>query len=134
MKTNAGSVDISTATLESCSEFRRICSRAAFSGSSGVAGGWPSTVAVAAIHAVVIGFALWVLGVPLLVPLVILVFLAAFIPLVGILVAGTIAVAVTLGTRGWVPGFGPVTGCAAEGRRTERARGPDGKGRGGRAT
>jgi len=60
------------------------------------------TVAVAAIHAVVIGFALWVLGVPLLVPLVILVFLAAFVPLVGILVAGTIAVAVTLGTRGWV--------------------------------
>jgi predicted PurR-regulated permease PerM len=60
------------------------------------------TVTVAAIHAVVIGFALWVLGVPLLVPLVILVFLAAFIPLVGILVAGTIAVAVTLGTRGWV--------------------------------
>jgi predicted PurR-regulated permease PerM len=60
------------------------------------------TVAVAAIHAVVIGFALWVLGVPLLIPLVILVFLAAFVPLVGILVAGTIAVAVTLGTRGWV--------------------------------
>jgi predicted PurR-regulated permease PerM len=33
---------------------------------------------------------------------VILVFLAAFVPLVGILVAGTLAVAVTLGTRGWV--------------------------------
>ncbi len=60
------------------------------------------TVAVAAIHAVVIGSALWVMGVPLLVPLVILVFLAAFVPLVGILVAGTLAVAVTLGTRGWV--------------------------------
>jgi len=60
------------------------------------------TVAVAAIHAVVIGFTLWVMGVPLLVPLMILVFLAAFIPLVGILVAGTLAVAVTLGTRGWV--------------------------------
>jgi predicted PurR-regulated permease PerM len=60
------------------------------------------TVAVAAIHAVVIGTALWVMGVPLLLPLVILVFLAAFVPLVGILVAGTLAVAVTLGTRGWV--------------------------------
>ncbi len=59
-------------------------------------------MAVAAIHAVVIGAALWILGVPLLVPLVILVFLAAFVPLVGILVAGTLAVAVTLGTRGWV--------------------------------
>src|SRR6516164_7086427 len=60
------------------------------------------TIAVAAIHAVVIGTTLWVMGVPLLAPLVILVFLAAFVPLVGILVAGTIAVAVTLGTRGWV--------------------------------
>jgi predicted PurR-regulated permease PerM len=60
------------------------------------------TAAVAAIHAVVIGSALWVMGVPLLVPLVSLVFLAAFVPLVGILVAGTLAVAVTLGTRGWV--------------------------------
>jgi predicted PurR-regulated permease PerM len=38
----------------------------------------------------------------LLVPLVILVFLAAFVPLVGILVAGTLAVAVTLATKGWV--------------------------------
>ncbi len=60
------------------------------------------TMTVAAIHAVVIGFALWVLGVPLLVPLVILVFLAAFVPLVGILVAGALAVAVTLGTKGWI--------------------------------
>jgi len=60
------------------------------------------TIAVAAIHAVVIGTALWVLGVPLLAPLVILVFLAAFVPLVGILVAGTLAAAVTLGTKGWV--------------------------------
>ena len=47
------------------------------------------TITVAAIHAVVIGFSLWILGVPLLVPLTILVFVAAFIPLVGILVAGT---------------------------------------------
>jgi predicted PurR-regulated permease PerM len=60
------------------------------------------TTAVAAIHAVVIGLALWVLGVPLLVPLIILVFLAAFVPLVGILVAGALAILVTLGTKGWV--------------------------------
>jgi predicted PurR-regulated permease PerM len=60
------------------------------------------TIAVAAIHAVVIGLTLWVLGVPLLAPLVILVFLAAFVPLVGILVVGALAVAVTLGTRGWL--------------------------------
>jgi predicted PurR-regulated permease PerM len=60
------------------------------------------TTAVAAIHAVVIGLALWILGVPLLVPLVILVFLAAYVPLVGILVAGALAIAVTLGTKGWL--------------------------------
>ena len=60
------------------------------------------TIAVAAIHAVVIGITLWIMGVPLLAPLVILVFLAAFIPLVGILVAGALAVAVTLSTKGWV--------------------------------
>jgi predicted PurR-regulated permease PerM len=60
------------------------------------------TIAVAAIHAVVIGFSLWVLGVPLLVPLTILVFIAAFIPLIGILVAGTLAVLVTLATQGWI--------------------------------
>jgi predicted PurR-regulated permease PerM len=60
------------------------------------------TITVAAIHAVVIGFSLWVLGVPLLVPLTILVFVAAFIPLIGILVAGTLAVLVTLATQGWI--------------------------------
>jgi predicted PurR-regulated permease PerM len=60
------------------------------------------TIVVAAIHAVVVGTALWIMGVPLLAPLVILVFLAAFVPLIGILVAGTLAVAVTLATRGWI--------------------------------
>ena len=60
------------------------------------------TVAVAAIHAVVIGFTLWVMGVPLLVPLVILVFLAAFIPLVGAVIAGFLAVVVALLAKGIV--------------------------------
>jgi predicted PurR-regulated permease PerM len=60
------------------------------------------TTAVAAIHAVSIGLALWILGVPLLVPLIILVFLAAYVPLVGILVAGALAILVTLGTKGWL--------------------------------
>jgi predicted PurR-regulated permease PerM len=60
------------------------------------------TVAVAAIHALVIGLVLWIMGVPLAVPLAVLVFLAAFIPLVGLLVAGALAVVVTLATKGWV--------------------------------
>jgi predicted PurR-regulated permease PerM len=59
------------------------------------------TTAVAAIHAVFIGLALWILGVPLLVPLIVLVFLAAFIPLIGILVVGALAILVTLATKGW---------------------------------
>jgi predicted PurR-regulated permease PerM len=60
------------------------------------------TTVVAAIHAVSIGLALWLLGVPLLVPLIILVFAAAFVPLVGILLAGALAILVTLGTKGWL--------------------------------
>jgi predicted PurR-regulated permease PerM len=60
------------------------------------------TVAVAAIHALVIGLTLWIMGVPLAVPLAVLVFLAAFVPLVGLLIAGALAILVTLATRGWV--------------------------------
>jgi predicted PurR-regulated permease PerM len=60
------------------------------------------TVAVAAIHAIVIGLALWIMGVPLAVPLAVLVFVAAFVPLVGLLVAGALAIVVTLATKGWV--------------------------------
>jgi predicted PurR-regulated permease PerM len=60
------------------------------------------TTAVAAIHALFIGVALAVLGVPLLVPLIILVFIAAYLPLVGIFVAGTVVILVTLGTKGWI--------------------------------
>jgi len=60
------------------------------------------TVAVAAIHALVIGLVLWIMGVPLAVPLAVLVFLAAFVPLVGLLVAGALAILVTLATKGWI--------------------------------
>lgn len=60
------------------------------------------TVAVAAIHAVVIGLVLWIMGVPLALPLAVLVFVAAFVPLVGLLAAGALAILVTLATKGWV--------------------------------
>ena len=60
------------------------------------------TVVVAAIHAVVIGVTLYIMGVPLVIPLAVLVFLAAFVPLVGLLVAGTLAILVTLAAKGWV--------------------------------
>jgi predicted PurR-regulated permease PerM len=60
------------------------------------------SVLVAAIHSVVIGVTLWILGVPLVIPLAALIFLAAFVPLIGILVAGALCIAVTLGTKGLV--------------------------------
>src|SRR5262249_11186135 len=41
------------------------------------------TTIIALIHAVLIGIALWLLGVPLVMPIAILVFLAAYVPLIG---------------------------------------------------
>jgi predicted PurR-regulated permease PerM len=60
------------------------------------------TTVVAAIHALIIGLTLWIIGVPLVVPLMILAFLAAYIPLVGILVVGGMAILLTLATKGWI--------------------------------
>jgi predicted PurR-regulated permease PerM len=48
------------------------------------------------------GTVLEILGVPLVVPLAVIIFLGSFIPIVGILVAGTLAVLVAFGTKGWV--------------------------------
>jgi predicted PurR-regulated permease PerM len=58
------------------------------------------TTVVAAIHAVFIGLALWLIGVPLVVPLIMLVFIAAYLPLIGILVVGALAIVITLATKG----------------------------------
>ena len=60
------------------------------------------TVVIAAIHTVVIGVTLLLLRVPLVGPLTVLVFLASFVPLVGILVAGFVSILVTFGTKGLV--------------------------------
>jgi predicted PurR-regulated permease PerM len=60
------------------------------------------TIAVAAIHALFLGLAFWLLRVPLLVPFIVLVFLAAFVPIIGILVVGALACLVALATKGWV--------------------------------
>lgn len=53
-------------------------------------------ILVAFVDGIGIGLAAWALGVPLPVPLGILVFVGAFIPIVGALVTGTVAVAVAL--------------------------------------
>jgi predicted PurR-regulated permease PerM len=60
------------------------------------------TSAVAAIHAVVMGITLTIIGAPLVVPLALFMFLAAFVPLVGVLVAGAVALLVVLATKGWI--------------------------------
>ena len=60
------------------------------------------TVVVAAIHAIVIGLVLWIMGAPLALALALLVFFAAFVPMVGLLVAGALAILVTLAANGWV--------------------------------
>ncbi|WP_327046801.1 AI-2E family transporter [Microbispora sp. NBC_01189] len=60
------------------------------------------TVAVAAIHGIVIGIVLAGMRVPLWAPLAVLIFFASFIPIVGILFAGVIATLVTFGSQGWV--------------------------------
>jgi predicted PurR-regulated permease PerM len=49
---------------------------------------------VGLVDAVAIGIGLWIVGVPLVIPLSILVFFGAFFPLVGAFVSGLVAVAV----------------------------------------
>ncbi|MGH3828522.1 MAG: AI-2E family transporter [Pseudonocardiaceae bacterium] len=60
------------------------------------------TALIATIHGTVLGLALYLLGVPLAFPLAVLIFLGSFIPFVGALGAGGLAVLVTFGTQGWV--------------------------------
>jgi putative heme transporter len=63
--------------------------------------GWiRGTFVIAAFHAVVVATTLVVLGVPLVAPLSVLVFLGSFIPLVGAIVAGSLATLVTFASEG----------------------------------
>ncbi|MFC0533579.1 AI-2E family transporter [Phytohabitans kaempferiae] len=61
-----------------------------------------ATVLVAFIDAVGIGVAVWILGVPFPLPLAALVFLGAFIPIVGATLSGAVAVLIALVDSGWV--------------------------------
>jgi predicted PurR-regulated permease PerM len=60
------------------------------------------TVLVAATHAAVIAATLAIVGVPLVAAMAVLVFLASFIPLVGLLFAGALVILLTLVTKGWL--------------------------------
>jgi predicted PurR-regulated permease PerM len=57
-------------------------------------------VLVAATNAVLVGLALWLLGVPLAVPLALLEFVAAFVPLIGSPIALAVAAVVALASKG----------------------------------
>lgn len=56
---------------------------------------------IATIDAVAIGLALWIIGVPLVMPLALLTFVLAFIPIVGAFTAGVAAALVALVSNGW---------------------------------
>jgi predicted PurR-regulated permease PerM len=60
------------------------------------------TATIAAVDAAAIGIGLWVLQVPLALPLAVLVFLGAFVPLVGATATGILAALVALVANGWV--------------------------------
>ncbi len=59
-----------------------------------------ATVVVALIDAMGIAFAAWVLGVPLTLAIGVLVFLGAFVPIIGALISGMVAVLVALVAQG----------------------------------
>jgi len=61
-----------------------------------------ATFLVALVDAVGIGTGLAIMGIPLALPLASLVFLGAFIPLIGAVIAGALAVVVALIAKGWV--------------------------------
>ncbi len=59
-----------------------------------------ATAAVALVDAVGIGIGIAIVGVPLVIPLSALVFLSAFVPIIGAVVAGTVAVLIALVAKG----------------------------------
>jgi predicted PurR-regulated permease PerM len=62
------------------------------------------TFIIALVHGVVAAVALAAMGVPLVAPLALLIFVGSFLPIVGSIAFGALAVAVTFVTQGWVLG------------------------------
>jgi putative heme transporter len=75
---------------------------AGFKGWSTLIGFVKSQVAVAGVDAIGIGLAALLLQVPLAIPIAVLVFLGSFIPVVGAVVTGLIAVVIALIFNGWL--------------------------------
>ncbi|RBQ15237.1 AI-2E family transporter [Spongiactinospora rosea] len=57
---------------------------------------------VGAVDAFFIGLALWILGVPIALPLAVLTFVGAFLPIVGAFAAGLLAAVVAFVAKGWL--------------------------------
>ncbi|MEU6797918.1 AI-2E family transporter [Nonomuraea wenchangensis] len=57
---------------------------------------------VGAVDGFFIGIALWILGVPMALPLAVLTFIGAFLPVVGAFLAGLLAAVVALVAKGWL--------------------------------
>ncbi|MEV0633009.1 AI-2E family transporter [Nonomuraea wenchangensis] len=57
---------------------------------------------VGAVDGFFIGLALWILGVPMALPLAVLTFIGAFLPVVGAFLAGLLAAVVALVAKGWL--------------------------------
>ncbi len=79
--------------------------RAALAAWNTLSGYIRGSLTIAAIHGLIMGISLSVLGVPLVAPLTLLVFITSFVPLVGVLVGGGLAVFVTMGTQGVTAGI-----------------------------
>jgi predicted PurR-regulated permease PerM len=62
------------------------------------------TFIIAVVHAIVAAVALSILGVPLVAPLAILVFIGSFLPIVGSISVGVLSVGITLVTQGFIEG------------------------------
>lgn len=77
--------------------------RGANRGWTTIAGYLRGSAALGVIEGVIIGLTLLATGASLVVPVMVLTFFAAFVPFVGAVVAGTIAVAVALATAGFAP-------------------------------
>jgi putative heme transporter len=61
-----------------------------------------ATVAVAFVDAACIGVGIFIVGVPLALPLAALIFIGAFVPIIGAVVTGAVAVLIALVTKGFV--------------------------------
>jgi len=79
--------------------------RAALAAWNTLSGYIRGSLTIATIHGLIMGISLSVLGVPLVAPLTLLVFITSFVPLVGVLVGGGLAVFVTMGTQGVTAGI-----------------------------